>query len=63
MSTFKGLYTKSIVLDLPTNISLGWKNLTGTNNQAYYEDSRFVNYCRNNFYKIGPWLRHVYYRL
>jgi len=38
-STFQGLYTKIILLDLPTNIRLGWKSMPGTYTLAYYEDS------------------------
>ncbi len=37
-NTFQGLYTKSIPLDLPANIRLGWKSLPGTNTISHYED-------------------------
>ncbi len=29
------------LLDLPTNVRLGWESLPGTNTLAYYEHSKF----------------------
>jgi hypothetical protein len=31
-----------ILLDLPTNIRLGWKSVPGTDTLAYYEDSKIT---------------------
>jgi hypothetical protein len=39
-SNFQGLYTESILLDLPANIRLDWKGLPQTNTLAYYENSK-----------------------
>jgi hypothetical protein len=50
MEHLKGAPILGRLLDLPTNITPGWKGLSVTNTLAYYET--FVNYDRKQFYNI-----------
>ncbi len=47
----KGLHSKGWLLDLPTNIRLGWK--TNSGNYSSLQQSG-INYDRKKFYSAGP---------